>query len=310
MQTILGAGGDIGKFLATALSAYTNRVRLVGRHPQKVNETDELIAGDLQDAALVEQAIAGSEVAYLTVGLPYNASTWEKQWPVIMHNVIEACIKHRCKLVFFDNVYVYAKTAIPLMHEESPINPPSRKGRVRAKLIQMLAVAAATRGLQYLVARSADFYGPAARNGILNQLVLDNFKKGRRANWQANVHKVHSFTYTPDAARATALLGNTGAAYGQVWHLPTSEERLTGKQFIELAAAQLQVKPRYFVLSPLLLALSGLFSRTIKELREMQYQNNQDYYFDSSKFIKAFGFEPTSYMEGIRQTMLGNDVRG
>ncbi|MCD2421633.1 NAD-dependent epimerase/dehydratase family protein [Niabella pedocola] len=309
MQTILGAGGDIGKFLATALSAYTNRVRLVGRHPQKVNETDELMAGDLQDAALVQQAVAGSEVVYITAGLPYNASVWEQQWPVMMQNVIDACVRHRCKLVFFDNVYAYAKTAIPHMTEESRIDPPSRKGRVRAQLIRMLTAAAATRGLQYLIARSADFYGPEARNGILNQLVLNNVKKGSRANWQANVHKVHSFTYTPDAARATALLGNTEAAYGQVWHLPTSEERLTGKQFIELAAAQMQVQPRYFVLSPLLLALGGLFSRTIKELREMQYQNNQDYYFDSSKFTKTFGFKPTSYKEGIRQTMLGSNER-
>ncbi|MCF3107914.1 NAD-dependent epimerase/dehydratase family protein [Niabella sp. CC-SYL272] len=310
MQTILGAGGDIGKFLAGALRPYTDRVRLVGRHPEKVNETDELVTANLLDADLVQKAVAGSEVAYLTVGLPYHAVIWEQQWPVIMRHVIEACIQHHCKLVFFDNVYAYARTAIPHMKEDSPIDPPSRKGQVRAQLIRMLA-AAETRGLRYLIARSADFYGPGARNGILNLLVLNNLKKGRRANWQTNVHKIHSLTYTPDAAKATALLGNTEAAYGQVWHLPTSQERLTGKQMIELAAAQLQVPPRYFVLSPLLMALGGLFSRTIRELREMQYQNSQDYYFDSSKFIKTFGLEPTSYQEGIRQTMLGDDdIRG
>lgn len=308
MQTILGAGGDIGTFLAIALRSYTDRVRLVGRNPEKVNEADELITGDLLDADLVQKAIAGSQVAYLTVGLPYNASVWEQQWPVIMGNVIEACVRQNCKLVFFDNVYAYAKTAIPHMKEDSPIDPPSRKGRVRAELIRMLANAATTKGLRYLIARSADFYGPGARNGILNLLVLNNFKKGSRANWQTNAHKIHSLTYTPDAAKATAILGNTEAAYGQVWHLPTSEERLTGNQLIELAAAQMQVQPRYFILSPLLLALGGLFSRTIKELREMQYQNSQDYYFDSSKFIEAFGFEPTSYSEGIRQTIQDSDV--
>ncbi|WP_300600418.1 NAD-dependent epimerase/dehydratase family protein [Niabella sp.] len=306
MQTILGAGGDIGKFLATALMEYTNRVRLVGRNPEKVNETDELFAGDLLDAKFVQSAVADSEVVYITAGLPYNATIWEQQWPVIMGNVIEACVQHHCKLVFFDNVYAYAKTAIPHMKEDSFIDPPSRKGRVRTELIRMLAAAAETKGLRYLIARSADFYGPGARNGILNQLVLDNFKKGRSANWQTNAHKIHSFTYTPDAAKATAMLGNTESAYGQVWHLPTSEERLTGKQLIELAAAQMHIKPRYFVLSPLLLALGGLFSRTIKELREMQYQNSQDYYFDSSKFIKAFGVKPTSYRDGIRQTMQGS----
>jgi len=303
MQTILGAGGDIGKFLATALRVYTDQVRLVGRNPRKVNEEDELLAGDLLDAGFVSQAVKGSEVAYLTVGLPYKASVWEQQWPRIMENVIAACLQHHCKLVFFDNVYAYAKTAIPFMDEASRIDPPSRKGRVRAQLLQKLAAAAETRGLQYLIARSADFYGPGARNGILNLLVLNNFKKRRSANWQTDAHKIHSLTYTPDAAKATALLGNTETAYGQIWHLPTSEERLTGQQLIELAAQEMQVKPRYFILSPLLLAIGGLFSGTIRELREMQYQNNQEYYFDSSKFIKTFGIQPTAYREGIRQTI-------
>ncbi|MBZ4191760.1 NAD-dependent epimerase/dehydratase family protein [Niabella beijingensis] len=303
MQTILGAGGDIGKFLATALRTYTSEIRLVGRNPEKVNDGDELLSGDLLNAAFVQDAVKGSEVAYLTVGLAYDVTVWERQWPVIMKNTIEACVQQHCRLVFFDNVYSYSKTAIPMMTEESPIDPPSRKGRVRARLLHMLEAAAAADGLQYLVARSADFYGPGARNGILNLLVLNNFKKGRRANWQTNAYKIHSLTYTPDAANATALLGNTTAAYGQVWHLPTSEERLTGKQLIELAAGQMKVKPQYSVLSPLLLTLGGLFSRTIKELREMQYQNSQDYYFDSSKFKKAFGVEPTGYAEGIRQTI-------
>ncbi len=42
MQTILGAGGAIGTDLARELTKYTKDIRLVGRNPQKVNETDEL----------------------------------------------------------------------------------------------------------------------------------------------------------------------------------------------------------------------------------------------------------------------------
>ncbi|MGJ7032565.1 hypothetical protein [Niabella hirudinis] len=46
-----------------------------------------------------------------------------------------------------------------------------------------------------------------------------------------------------------------------------------------------------FVLSSWLLAQGGLFSRTINEFRKMQYQNRQDYYFDSSKFLKLKGHD-------------------
>ena len=36
--------------------------------------------------------------------------------------------RHKARLVFFDNVYMYDINAIPHMTEESPYNPPSRKG--------------------------------------------------------------------------------------------------------------------------------------------------------------------------------------
>lgn len=49
-------------------------------------------------------AVTGSDVAYLTVGLPYKAGVWEAQWPVVMRNAIEACRVSGSKLVFFDNI--------------------------------------------------------------------------------------------------------------------------------------------------------------------------------------------------------------
>jgi nucleoside-diphosphate-sugar epimerase len=303
MQTILGAGGDIATLLAKELKQFTDKIRLVARNPKQINGDDELFPADLLNADAVMKAVNGSEIAYLTVGLKYDIRIWQQQWPTIMQNVINACIAHRCKLVFFDNVYPYDKNAIPDMHEDSPINPPSKKGKVRAQLLHMINEAAATKGLQVLIARSADFYGPGAKNAVLNMLVLEHLAKGKMANWQANINKIHSFTYTPDAAKATAILGNTESAYNQVWHLPTSTERLTGKEFIEIAAGVKGRKPSYMVLSPFMLFLFGLFDRTTKEVIEMQYQNNQDYYFNSDKFNKAFSFTPTSYKEGIIATM-------
>ncbi|GAO44708.1 NAD-dependent epimerase/dehydratase family protein [Flavihumibacter petaseus] len=302
-QAILGAGGDIGRLLAKELRQYTDRVVLVSRHPQRVNDNDELIAADLLSAEQVDRAVAGSTVAYLVAGLKYDLRVWEKSWPVIMENVIDACVKHSVKLVFFDNIYMYDQKAVPHMTEASPLNPPSRKGKVRLAIVRMIMDAMSQRGLKALIARSADFYGPGAKNGILNVLVLDPYLKGKKASWQSDVRKIHSFTYTPDAAKATAMLGNTDSAYGQVWHLPTSPQRWTGKEFIEKAAAIRGVKPSYTLLTPFLLRLAGLFNRTIRELVEMQYQNNQDYFFDSQKFCKAFDFTPTSYEEGMREVL-------
>lgn len=303
MQTILGASGDIGKLLAKELKNYTDSIRLVARNPQKVNDEDELFKADITDRDAVFRAVQGAQVVYLVVGFKYNLKVWKKNWPAVMAHVIEACLQHQSKLVFFDNVYSYSKDCIPHMTEDCAINPPSAKGQVRAQVLKMLMDAVKNKGLKALVARSADFYGPGSKNGLLNISVIDNFKKGKKAFWQSDINKIHSVTFTPDAAKATALLGNTEDAYGQVWHLPTSVEKLTGKEFIVLTASAMNIQPRYYILSKFMIGLIGIFSPVVKELKEMQYQNDRDYFFDSTKFENRFGIKATPYHSGISESV-------
>ena len=303
MQTILGSGGAIGTGLAHDLRKYTDKIRLVSRHPEKVNAEDEIYAADLLDSESVDKAVKGSEVVYLTAGLPYQAKVWERDWPVIMNNVIEACLKNNASLVFFDNVYMYAPEAVGHMTEDSTVAPATKKGKVREQLVQKIFEAIQNRRLTAMVTRSADFYGKEVANGFLNIGVFDNFKKGKKAFWQAKVHKIHSFTYVPDATKAVALLGNTPEAYGQVWHLPTSGQKWTGKDFIEFIAAELKIKPRFYILSKMLLSILGIFSPTLRELKEMQYQNDRDYFFDSSKFEKKFQVKATDYEAAIKEIL-------
>lgn len=303
MQTILGSGGAIANHLATELRKYSSDIRLVSRTPKKVNEADELFPADLLNKDLMNQAVAGSEVVYLTAGLPYDIKIWQRDWPVIMQNVIDASVAHNARLVFFDNIYAYSPDEVSNMTENSCKAPETFKGKVRLDLLNMIFAAIKDKSLKALVARSADFYGKDVKTGFLNIGVIDKLKKGSKAMWQSDVDKIHSLTYVPDAAKAVAILGNTPDAFNQVWHLPTSPQKWTGKDFINQVAQQLNVKPKYYILNKTMISLLGIFSPTIKELKEMQYQNDQDYFFDSSKFDKHFSFTPTSYEEGIKASL-------
>jgi nucleoside-diphosphate-sugar epimerase len=156
-------------------------------------------------------------------------------------------------------------------------------------------------GLQAIIARSADFYGPSINNtSVLTEIVFKNFSNGKKANWLASEKYRHSFTYTPDAGKATALLGNTADAYNQVWHLPTASNPFTGKEWIETIANEMGVEPKFQVAPKLLARIIGLFVPIMKETVEMMYQYDRDYVFDSSKFEKRFAFKPTPYLEGIK----------
>lgn len=302
MQTILGSGGAIGTELARALLTYTEDIRLVSRHPEKVNPTDQLVEADLTDAAQTDKAVQGSEVTYLTVGLPYDADIWESAWPKIMQNVLNACSNHDSRLVFFDNIYMYDPESVGHMTEKNPVNPKSRKGKVREELADMVMDRVKRGEVEALIARSADFYGPSIQDtSILTEMVFDPLSKGKKANWLGSAKYKHSFTYTPDAGKATALLGNNPEAYRQVWHLPTASNPPTGEQWIQLIADELGVEPNYRTAPKFLVRIMGWFNALMSEMVEMMYQYNQDYVFDSSKFESEFEMYPTPYEEGIKE---------
>lgn len=302
MQTILGSGGIIATELAKALTDFTTDIRLVSRNPKKVNQTDELLSADLLNPSEVQKAVKGSAVVYVTIGFPYYAKIWQKAWPPFMKSVISACKEFDSKLVFFDNVYMYDENHLNGMTEETPINPPSKKGKVRAKVATMIMDEVQNGNLTALIARCADYYGPGIeRNGMLRETVIKNLANGKKADWMGSPNVKHSFTYTRDAGKATALLGNTEDAYNQIWHLPTAPNPFTGKEWVENIANEMGVAHKYRVVPKFMVRLLGFFIPIMKELGEMIYQYDRDYVFDSSKFEKRFDFNPVPYPEGIKE---------
>ncbi|MEX1184407.1 MAG: NAD-dependent epimerase/dehydratase family protein [Gemmatimonadota bacterium] len=288
MHTILGANGVIGRALSHSLVPSADRIRQVSRSPRRVNATDELVAADLLDADATRQAVAGSDVAYLVAGLKYDLGVWQEQWPRVMRNVIDACARSGTRLVFFDNVYAYGRVE-GVMTEETPFNPTSRKGEVRAQIATMLLDAMQRGDVQAMIVRSADFYGPGAVQSLTHAAVFERLRAGKTPQWIGNPKAVHSFTYTPDAGRAIAILARSSDAWGQTWHAPTSSDPITAEQFVRLAC-ELAGRPYGMMVAPgWLLRLMGLFTPVLRENHEMMYQFQHDYRFDSSRILSAYG---------------------
>ena len=295
---ILGAGGSIGTPLMIELLRNKKAVRLVSRRNAPWQDA-ESFKGDLTSARDTLDAVKDCDVAFLCAGLPYVTKIWRELWPRVMSNTIEACKRHKVRLIFVDNVYMYGKVD-GKMTEETPYHPCGRKGEIRAGIALQLMKETKEGNLQASIARSADFYGPyATRTSVPYILVIDRLRKGQKAQWLVNVHALHSYTYTLDCARALFVLATHPESFNQVWHLPTMHPPITGTTFIEIAAKELGVTPRYSVLSKWMLRLAGLGDTTIRESYEMLYQSEFDYYFDSTKFERHFNYSPTSYAEGI-----------
>jgi nucleoside-diphosphate-sugar epimerase len=177
LHTILGANGTIATELLPVLRAHNEKIRLVSRSVREV-EGAEVRRADVLDYNQVLKAVQGSAVVYLLIGITYSARVWKKEWPIIMRNVINACIATGAKLVFFDNVYMYGRVDGE-MTEDTPYQPASKKGEVRAEVARMLQQEMASGSITAAIARAADFYGPGVtEKSAAGTLVFEKMKKG------------------------------------------------------------------------------------------------------------------------------------
>jgi nucleoside-diphosphate-sugar epimerase len=226
-----------------------------------VKGASEIFSADLSDPEKTREAVSGSAVVYLLVGLKYDLDVWRTLWPRIMSNAIEACKRAKAGLIFFDNVYMYGKVS-GAMTEQTPFNPCSKKGEIRAQIATTLLEEIKAGGLQAMIARAADFYGPRAKTGVPNVLVFDKYAKRSTAFWLVNDTVQHSLTFTPDAARSLVMLADSDKAWNQTWHVPTAANPPTGKELITMAAKEFGVQPRYRVLSRPMVKIAGWFDST------------------------------------------------
>lgn len=300
MQTILGANGQIAIELARELRReYTDDLRLISRNPRKVHGEDELVSADLLDAEQTREAVKGSSIVYFTAGLPPDTELWERQFRTMLKNALDACRAAGAAFAYFDNTYMYPQDG-RVLTEDTPFLPVGRKGHVRAALAEMVLEEMARGEIPVVIARAPEFYGPGKTQGITNALVFDRLKAGEKPRVPVRDDVLRTLIWTPDASRGLAAIGNALDVFGQTWHLPCCDDRLTYREFVTMACEAFGRPVSYSVVSKLTVDVMGIFSKQSRELRELLPRYQHDNLFDSSKFKRRFpGFDVTTYPEGI-----------
>ena len=274
-------------------------MRLVSRNPRKVNDTDSLVSANLLDAKQTLDAVKGSSIVYFTAGLPPDTALWEAQFPTMLKNALDACRVVGASFAYFDNTYMYPQDA-RLLTEETPFAPVGRKGKVRAAMASMVLEEMARGEIPVLIGRAPEFYGPGKTQSFTNALVIEKLQAGKKPHVPVRDDTRRTLIWTPDASRALAALGNAPDAFGQTWHLPCCDDRPTYKELVAMASQVFGREPSYAVIGKLTLTAAGLFSKQVREIRELLPRYEQDNLFDSTKFKRRFPeFEVTTYREGL-----------
>lgn len=298
MHTILGAGGTVANALTKELLLHNKEIRLVSRRPVNYTSTKiTWIKADLLDYKETLNACLGSEVIYICNGVGAKNEDWKTMWPVIMNNAIAVAKETNTRLIFFDNTYMCG-VVDGIMTEKTPYNPCTIKGEVRAEIAQKFMQEIKAGNIKGSIARAGGFYGTDSMISVLDSSVLNKFAQNKKAQWIGNPDFLHNFTYITDAGKGLSILGRDSNSDGEIWHMPTAAS-IKGTDFIKIAASIYQVEPKYISVNKTMLTLVGLFNANVASISDMYYQYVRDYDFNSSKFETAFGFKPTSFVDGI-----------
>src|SRR6266700_64956 len=301
LHVVLGATGGVGQALVQALAVQRAQVRAVNRSGRAhVPAPVEVMAADLTNRESTLAVCQGASVVYHCAGVPYQQ--WATYMPVWLDNVISAVSATGATLVYIDNNYMYAPTSQPLT-EESLQAPVTRKGKLRKQLADTILAAHARGQIRATIGRTPDFYGPGVRISNVGEQFFTAVVEDKRVPWLGKLDVPHVLAFVEDTARGLITLGTHEEALGQVWHLPTAAQALTGRQYIALASEAAGVQARPLAVPGLLLRVLGLTNPVLRESVEMLYEFNEPLLFDGSKYTRAFGGTPTSHQEAMRRTV-------
>jgi nucleoside-diphosphate-sugar epimerase len=300
-HVVFGATGGIGGALVAELLRRGKTVRAVSRHGT-APEGAEGAAADAADAAEAAAAARGAAVVYHCVNPGYTR--WPELLPPVSRSILGAAESSGAKLLYADNLYAYGLVEGPL-REDLPTAAGGPKGRTRVEVAEEMLAAHREGRVRVAIGRASDYYGPGGTSSAAGEPVFGRVVAGKRPQWTGRLDVPHTFHYLPDIAGGLITLAEHTEADGEVWHLPAAEP-LTAQEFFDLVfeAAGRPTPAKAQIAGPAFLAVAGIFSPLLRELRETAYQFRRPFVIDSSKFELAFGrLEPTPHREAVKQTV-------
>lgn len=299
---VIFGSGALGVQIAKNLNINNNEVIVANRSGkcEELDPTINIVKCDITDLNQTTKILNNCKVAFNCTGLPY--SEWETLIP-ITKNLITACKQNDTVLAYLDNLYAYGDVGGEL-YENTPCNPTGKKGKIRKNVSELIMKSAQNDSLKMVIGRSSDFYGPfVTKSAITGTQVIKNILDNKKAMYIGRTDVLHSISYIEDAAKAMIILAEDSTSYGEVWHLPCSAP-LTIDDTIKIMSKILNKEIKSSKLSYGLLSFLSIFSKDMREFKEIFYMLSKPFVINSNKFKKKYkDFVITDYDKGFKDTI-------
>lgn len=299
LHVVFGTG-PLGKWTARELTRLGREVLMVNRSGKadRLPESIEIVASDAYDVKKNIEVTQGAAAIYQCAQPHYYE--WTQKFVALQKAILQAAIVNGTKLIVGDNLYMYGSPHGQILREDSPVQPNSKKGQVRAEMAQTVMEAHEKGNVRAAIGRASDFFGPEDHD--LTSYAILPALQNKPVNLLGKINQPHSFTYVVDFGKLLATLGTREEALGQVWFAP-SNPPLTQAEFLKLIELELGQRVKARVGGPTMLRFLGLFNRELKETVEMIFEWMEPYVIDSSKAQHTFGLQPTPMKEAIKTTL-------
>jgi len=280
---VLGAAGRLGHAAAQAFRdggwTVASLVRLGGaRRAPAGTEIVELAA---LDHVAVAKAGRGADVVLHALNPPYTE--WSRLALPLAYSAIGTS---GATLLFPANLYNFGSPLPPVIGENTPMRPSSRKGQLRVAIEDRIAEAA-ERGVRAITVRAGDFYGRGL--GTWFDLVITKEIGRARVTYPGPLDVTHEWAYLPDFAAALLRVANRRDTLPQFASFGFPGHAVTGREFTAAIARAVRGKLELKRMTWWLIHALRPIVPLCRELSEVAYLWNESHRLDGGKLQAAIG---------------------
>lgn len=303
MKTILGTGQLGLTIMGILLQNNPDEAILLVNRQGKIDvpipQNVQVVAADVTNKNDMLRIAQKSEVIFSCTDVLYPL--WADFYPATANALAYALDKTNVSLVFADNLYAYGNVLGAEMMETMPHCAKTKKGKIRAAVINTLLHSGKEFSEGVAFVKAADFIGPRIHKGVFGTDFLRRIYGNKTVFLAGKLDAPHTFTYIKDFAKAMIQVGTATDTFGQIWHVPNAPP-LTLREWISLFEAETGKKIKVVTLPKSLVWLVGFFSPLVKELYEMAYQFEYPYLVNHNKYVARFGNPATDALSIVKET--------
>jgi nucleoside-diphosphate-sugar epimerase len=309
---VLGATGGIGGEVARKLRESGWEVCALRRGGRPRNQGLEGITwfdGDAMNRQQVMAAAQGCSAIVHAVNPP-GYRGWDQQVLPMLDNTIAAAIAQGATIVLPGTVYNYGPDAFPLLHEDSPQQPLTRKGALRVELERRLR-AASTQGCRVIIVRAGNFFGPVPGNNWFSQGLIKPGRTVARVLLPSAKGIGNQWAYLPDVANTMVQLLERRqtldpfATFHMAGHWD-ADGRQMAEAIRRVVAKRSGKAPKIKAFPWWLISVLSPVVETFREMQEMRYLWNEPVRLSGARLQATLGREPhTPLDEAVEVTLAG-----